>query len=138
MAYDNENIFAKILRGEAACVKVYEDELTLAFMDVMPQAEGHTLVIPKEAAVTLLDLSDESAMACIRTVKKIVAAVKKGLEEEGIIVMQLNGAEAGQSVPHIHFHIIPGSIHTMKPHAQEMADPEKLTVFAEKISSCIA
>jgi histidine triad (HIT) family protein len=137
MAYDNDNIFAKILRGEAGCVKLYEDELTLAFMDVMPQADGHSLVIPKEAAVTLEDLSDESAMACVRTVKKIVAAARQGLEEEGIIVMQLNGPEAGQSVPHIHFHIIPGSIHTMKPHAQEMADPEKLEAFADKIRSCI-
>jgi histidine triad (HIT) family protein len=103
----------------------------------MPQADGHSLVIPKEAAVTLEDLSDESAMACVRTVKKIVAAARQGLEEEGIIVMQLNGPEAGQSVPHIHFHIIPGSIHTMKPHAQEMADPEKLEAFADKIRSCI-
>jgi histidine triad (HIT) family protein len=137
MAYDTDNIFAKILRGEAGCIKVFEDDSTLAFMDVMPQADGHTLVIPKEPAVTLVDLSEEGAMACARTVKRIVAAARIGLDTDGIIVMQLNGAEAGQSVPHIHFHVIPGSIHTLRPHAGGMEDPEKLKVFAEKIKSCI-
>jgi histidine triad (HIT) family protein len=137
MAYDENNIFAKILRGEAACHKVFEDEHTLAFMDVMPQADGHTLVIPKEPAVTLVELSEQAAMACVRTVKRIVEAARKGMDTEGIVVMQLNGSEAGQSVPHIHFHVIPGSIHTLRPHAGGMEDPEKLRKFAEKIKSCI-
>ncbi len=137
MAYDDNNIFAKILRGEAGSFKVFEDDHTLAFMDVMPQADGHTLVIPKEPAVTLVDLSEDAAMACARTVKRVVAAARKGMGVEGIVVMQLNGSEAGQSVPHIHFHVIPGSIHTLRPHAGGMEDPEKLKLFAEKIKSCI-
>ena len=136
MAYDDNNIFAKILRGEADSFKVFEDDHTLAFMDVMPQADGHTLVIPKEPAVTLVDLSEDGVMACARTVKRVVAAARKGLGVEGIVVMQLNGSEAGQSVPHIHFHVIPGSIHSLRPHQGGMEDPEKLKAFAGKIKSC--
>ena len=137
MSYDDQNIFAKILRGEADCFEVFEDEYTLAFMDVMPQGDGHTLVIPKEPAETLVDLSDEAAMSCIRTVKKVVKAVKKAFDASGVIVMQLNGTEAGQSVPHIHFHIIPGSIHSMRAHAKDFGNPETLKELAIKIKSCI-
>ena len=102
MAYDPNNIFAKILRGEAPCFQVYEDEMTLAFMDVMPQAEGHTLVIPKYPAEDLLDLDPEYAAAMAKTVKKITAAVKKAFAAPGILVAQLNGAPAYQTVFHIH------------------------------------
>jgi histidine triad (HIT) family protein len=137
MSYDDQNIFAKILRGEADCFKVFEDEYTLAFMDVMPQGDGHTLVIPKEAAETLVDLSDDAAMSSIKTVKRIVSAVKKAFDVSGVIVMQLNGSDAGQTVPHIHFHIIPGSIHSMRAHAKDFGDPDKLKLLAEKIKSCI-
>lgn len=133
MSYNDQNIFAKVLRGEADCVKVYEDDYTLAFMDVMPQGDGHTLVIPKEPAETLVDLSDEAAMSCIKTVKKVAAAAKQAFTDSGIVVMQLNGAEAGQTVPHIHFHIIPGSIHTIGAHAKDFEKPEKLREMAEKI-----
>jgi histidine triad (HIT) family protein len=137
MSYDDQNIFAKILRGEADCFKVFEDEYTLAFMDVMPQGDGHTLVIPKEAAETLVDLSDDAAMSSIKTVKRIVSAVKKAFDVSGVIVMQLNGSDAGQTVPHIHFHIIPGSIHSMRAHAKDFGDPDKLKLLAEKIKLCI-
>ena len=95
MSYDNNNIFAKILRGEMSCLKVYEDEHTLAFMDIMPQADGHTLVIPKEAAETLLDLSDDAAAATIKTVKKVAKAVKQAMDAEGVSLVQFNGAAAG-------------------------------------------
>src|SRR5690606_42139523 len=101
MVYDNNNIFAKILRGELPCIKVFEDDRTLAFMDIMPQADGHVLIIPKEPAVTLLDLSEEGAVAAIRTTRRIAIAVKKALGVEGIHVAQLNGAAAGQTVPQI-------------------------------------
>lgn len=137
MSYDDQNIFAKVLRGEADSIKVFEDDYTLAFMDPMPQGDGHTLVIPKESAETLVDLSDDAAMSCIRTVKKIVKAIKKAFDDPGVIVMQLNGAEAGQTVPHIHFHIIPGSIHSMRAHAKDFGNPDKLKELAEKIKSCI-
>ena len=138
MSYDTNNIFAKILRGEIPCVKLYEDEHTLAFMDIMPHTEGHALVIPKESATTLFELSDDAAAACMRTVRKIGNAQKKGLGAEGIVLMQLNGAEAGQSVPHFHIHVIPGSIADLrKPHSAHMADQGHLKALADKIVAAL-
>lgn len=133
MSYDNNNIFAKILRNEIPCVKVYEDEHTLAFMDIMPQAEGHTLVIPKEAAETIHDLSDDAAANLIKKVKLVAGAVKKGLKTDGITLFQLNGETAGQTVPHIHFHILPGSYLTAKAHASISSETADLEVIAERI-----
>lgn len=135
MAYDDQNIFAKILRGEIPCTKVYEDDKTLAFMDIMPQADGHTLVIPKEPAETLFDLSPESAAYTINIVQKVGTAIKKALGAEGIVLMQLNGSKAGQTVPHIHFHLVPSSLGEIsrRAHAQVMGDTDKIKAFAEKI-----
>ena len=133
MAYDDQNIFAKILRGEIPCTKVYEDDKTLAFMDIMPQADGHTLVIPKEPAETLMDLSADSAAYTINIVQKVGSDIKKALGAEGIVLMQLNGSKAGQTVPHIHFHLIPSSIHELGKHATQMGDQEKIRQLAEKI-----
>lgn len=138
MVYDNNNIFAKILRGELPCIKVFEDDRTLAFMDIMPQADGHVLIIPKEPAVTLLDLSEEGAVAAIRTTRRIAIAVKKALGVEGIHVAQLNGAAAGQTVPHIHFHVIPHAAGTvLRMHAAERADENSLKAMAERIKVCL-
>ena len=138
MAYDTNNIFAKILRGEIPCIKLFEDEHTLAFMDIMPQAEGHALVIPKEAATTLFELSDAAAAACMATVRRIGNAQKKGLGAEGIVLMQLNGEAAGQTVPHFHIHVIPGSIADLRrPHATAMADMALLKAIAERITGAI-
>ena len=138
MTYDNKNIFAKILRGEIPCIKLFEDELTLAFMDIMPQTDGHALVIPKEAATTLFELSDEAAAACMATVRRIGNAQKRGLGAEGIVLMQLNGPEAGQTVPHFHVHVIPGSIADLrKPHAAVMADQAHLRTLAAKIQAAL-
>src|SRR5947208_297561 len=109
MPYDPSNVFAKILRGEIPAVKVYEDSKTLAFMDVMPQADGHVLVIPKESAENIFDLSAEGAAAMMATTWRVAKAVKKGIGAQGIMVAQLNGAPAGQSVFHVHFHVIPRS-----------------------------
>src|SRR5580693_5438400 len=95
MPYDRNNIFAKILRGEIPCVKVYEDDKTLAFMDVMPQAEGHVLVISKEAAENIFELSANSAAAMMATTQKVAGAVKKALGAPGIMLTMLNGAPAG-------------------------------------------
>lgn len=139
MAYDSTNIFAKILRGELPCISVYEDEATLAFMDIMPQADGHVLVIPKEAGETLMDLSPEAASAVVRTTQKLARAVKQALSAEGIFVCQLNGAAAGQTVPHCHFHIIPRSGgDPMRIHASARADDAKLRGFADAIKQALA
>jgi len=138
MAYDTNNIFAKILRGEVPSVKVYEDDKTLAFMDVMPQADGHTLVIPKEPAENIFELSPEGAVAMVRTTQKVAKAVKKGLEAPGVMIFQLNGKPAGQSVFHVHFHVVPrsGGI-DLKLHARGMESPDKLKAIAEKIKAAL-
>lgn len=138
MAYDTNNIFAKILRGEVPSVKVYEDDKTLAFMDVMPQADGHTLVIPKEPAENIFELSPEGAAALMKTTQTVAKAVKKGLDAAGIMITQLNGRPAGQSVFHVHFHIIPRSGGVdFRLHAREMEKPEKLKALAEKIRAAL-
>ena len=129
MAYDQNNIFAKILRGEIPCVKVFEDDNTLAFMDVMPQAQGHVLIIPKEPAESLLDLSAEGAAAVIATTQRVARAVKKALDAPGIYVMQLNGAPAGQTVFHVHFHVIL----PLKPHGGGVVDAKVLETVAVRI-----
>jgi histidine triad (HIT) family protein len=138
MPYDPNNIFAKILRGEIPCVKVYEDVLTLAFMDVMPQTDGHTLVVSREKAENLFDLTPYGAAALIKTTQIVAKAVKKSLGAPGIMLAQLNGEAAGQSVFHVHFHIIPRSAGVdLKLHAREMADPATLESFAAKIRAAL-
>ena len=137
MSYDDQNIFARILRGELPAIKVYEDDQTLAFMDIMPQAEGHTLVIPKSPAVTLLDLSPEAAAYTIQIVQKIAKAMETALDAKGIVLMQLSGAAAGQTVPHVHFHLIPSSIHELGRHAAQMGDQEKIAALTEKIKAAL-
>jgi histidine triad (HIT) family protein len=134
MSYDPDNVFARILRGELPCVKVYEDEHTLAFMDLMPQADGHTLVIPKEPAEGILDLSAEGAAALIRTTQKVAKAIKKALHPPGVMLAQLNGPAAGQTVFHVHFHIIPrsGGI-DLRLHARSVEKMEKLEAIAARI-----
>lgn len=138
MAYDDQNIFARILRGELPAIKVYEDDHVLAFMDIMPQADGHTLIIPKTPAVTLLDLDPEIAAYTIKIVQKIAQAIETALDAQGIVLMQLSGAAAGQTVPHVHFHLIPSSVHELGRHAVQMGDQEKIKGFAEKIKTAMA
>lgn len=137
MVYDEQNIFARIIRNELPAIKVYEDDQVLAFMDIMPQAEGHTLVIPKTPALTLLDLPPEAAAYTIQIVQKIAQAMEKALEVKGIVLMQLSGAAAGQTVPHVHFHLIPSSVHELGKHALQMGDQEKIKVLAEKIKAAL-
>ena len=99
MAYDEQNIFARIIRGELPAIKLYEDDQVLAFMDIMPQADGHALVIPKTPAVTLLDLPPEAAAYTIQVVQKVAQAIEKALDAKGIVLMQLSGEAAGQTRP---------------------------------------
>jgi histidine triad (HIT) family protein len=134
MPYDPQNVFARILRSELPCVRLFEDEYTLAFMDLMPQSEGHALVITREPAETLFDLSPEGAAACMRTTQQVAAAVKRAFDAPGILVTQVNGSAAGQSVPHVHFHIIPRRPgEQLLMHAAVKADPGVLLRQAERI-----
>ena len=137
MAYDDQNIFARILRGELPAIKIYEDDQVLAFRDIMPQAEGHTLVIPKTPAVTLLDLPADAAAYTIQIVQKIARAIETALDAKGIVLMQLSGEAAGQTVPHVHFHLIPSSIHQLGRHAAQIGDQAKIQALAEKIKAAL-
>ncbi|WP_407511262.1 HIT family protein [Acinetobacter baumannii] len=137
MAYDDQNIFAKILRGELPAIKLYEDDQVLAFMDIMPQADGHALVIPKTPAVTLLDLPPEAAAYTIQIVQKIAKAMETVLNLDGIVLMQLSGAAAGQTVPHVHFHLIPTNVHQLGKHAAQLGDQDKIKALAEKIKAAL-
>ncbi|HDL2416834.1 HIT family protein [Acinetobacter nosocomialis] len=137
MAYDDQNIFAKILRGELPAIKLYEDDQVLAFMDIMPQADGHALVIPKTPAVTLLDLPPEAAAYTIQIVQKIAKAMETALKLDGIVLMQLSGAAAGQTVPHVHFHLIPTNVHQLGKHAAQLGDQDKIKALAEKIKAAL-
>ena len=138
MTYDENNIFAKILRGEAPCIDVYEDDRTLCFMDIMPQAEGHTLVIPKAPAVEVFDLNPDDAAAMARTTQKVAAAVKQAFAAPGIMIAQLNGAAAGQTVFHLHTHIIPRMRGIeLDLHARDVADPAALKRHAARIREAL-
>lgn len=138
MPYDCSNIFARILSGEIPCVKIYEDDKTLAFLDVMPQAEGHTLVVPKEEAENIFELSPEGAAALMATTQKVAKAVKNALGVSGVMLMQLNGRAAGQSVFHIHMHIIPRAHGIdLAFHERNMVPPETLEPIAAKIRAAL-
>jgi len=139
MSYDNNNVFAKILAGELPCHSVYSDDHCLAFMDLMPQSPGHTLVIPRAPAENLFDVPQDALRATIVATQNVAAAVKEAFAAEGVMIAQLNGAAAGQTVFHLHFHIIPrnqGADMTM--HAKEMADGALLAEHAERIKACLA
>ncbi|RCL03744.1 MAG: histidine triad (HIT) family protein [Candidatus Tokpelaia sp. JSC161] len=105
--YNNNNIFAKILRKEIPSIRVYEDNNTLAFLDKTPKAHGHTLVIPRKAYRNLFDADPETLAYLIQTVQKIAKAVKTAFLADGITLMQFNEAASGQTIYHLHFHIIP-------------------------------
>jgi len=132
--YDDQNIFAKIIRGEMGCVKVHEDEHVISFMDIFPQSRGHTLVVPKEPARNLLEISESGLAAAMGPLKRISAAVEAALKPDGVAIVQFNGAPAGQSVFHIHFHIIPRwENQTMAAHGQGQADLAELEELAAQI-----
>ena len=134
MAYDSDNIFAKILRGEAPAFKVYENDYSLAFMDVMPQVDGHTLVIPKDTAEDLLDADSIVLGQTMQAVQTVAQAVKQAFSAPGIMIAQLNGAAAGQSVFHLHFHIMPRHEGLeFEVHARDMADSAGLEAHAKRI-----
>lgn len=139
MAYDDTNIFARILRGELPAHKIYEDTAVVAFMDVMPQGEGHTLVVPKAPSRNLLDADPATFGALFSVVQKIAVAVKKAFSADGVTIQQFNEIAAGQSVYHLHVHVLPRFDGVaLKPHTGAMEKPEVLAANAEKIRAALA
>src|SRR6478752_438769 len=137
-SYDDTNIFARILRGEIPSHRVYEDAETIAFMDVMPQGPGHLLVVPKVASRNLLDAAPETLSRLMPVVQKLARAAKSAFAADGVTVMQFNEPASGQTVFHLHVHIIPRFDGIpLKPHAGGMEKPEVLAENAGKIRSAL-
>lgn len=134
MSYDPDNVFAKILRGEAPAHRVYEDDRALAFMDIMPQADGHTLVIPKCPARDIFDVPAEDLAHTVVITQRVASAVQRVFAADGVMVAQLSGAAAGQTVFHLHFHILPRHAGVaFRPHARDVAPAELLVEHAARI-----
>jgi histidine triad (HIT) family protein len=137
-AYDTNNVFAKILRGELPAFKVHEDDLTLAFMDIMPAADGHVLVIPKGPYRTLIDCPDDVLQALIVTARKVAIAAEKAFEADGITLMQFSEAAGGQEVFHIHFHVVPRKSGVpMRSLPRSFADKDLLQRHADQIRNAL-
>lgn len=137
-AYDTDNIFAKILRGEIPAFKVYEDENTLAFMDVMPQSPGHTLVIPKAPSRNMLDADPTTFSTLMPVVQRVAVAAKSAFEADGIQIVQFNEPASGQTVFHLHFHVIPRYEGIpLKPHTGKMEDMDVLAAHGEKLKAAL-
>ena len=136
--YDPNNIFAKILRREAPCVKVYEDDLALAFMDIMPRAEGHTLIVPKVRARTLFDIDTHDLARFMPAVQKVGRAVVAGMKAEGLSMQQFNETAGGQQVFHLHFHLLPRwSGVALRPPGGPFQSAEALKPHADKIIAAL-
>ena len=136
--YDDQNPFAKILRGELPCHKIYEDEKTLCFMDIMPMTDGHALVVPKAPSRNMLDMDPADLAAVMATAQKIARAQMKAFEADGIMVMQFNEPASGQTVFHTHVHLLPRREGVkMRRHTGEMADPAMLADMAEKLKAAL-
>ncbi|ESX90303.1 HIT family protein [Mesorhizobium sp. LNJC403B00] len=137
-AYDPSNIFAKILRGEISSHRVYEDDAVVAFMDVMPQGPGHTLVVPKAPSRNLLDADPATLGRLFTTVQKVALAVKKAFGADGVTILQFNEPASGQTVYHLHVHVIPRFEGiALKPHTGQMEKPELLTENAARIRAAL-
>ncbi|WP_026381586.1 HIT family protein [Afifella pfennigii] len=137
-AYDNDNVFAKILRGEIPCIKLYEDEHTLAFMDIMPRGDGHLLVIPKAPSRNILDIHPEDLARVMETVQKLGRAAVKALQADGLTISQFNEPAGGQVIFHTHFHVLPRFDGVaLKPHSQQQADTKVLEEQATRIKAAL-
>jgi histidine triad (HIT) family protein len=136
--YDKNNIFAKILRGELPAYKVYEDDKALAFLDIMPRAPGHTLVLPKAPARNLLDIQPDDLAHVMKVTQKVAKAALKAFDAEGVTVQQFNEKAGGQVVFHLHVHVIPRKEGVaLKPPASEKEKPEVLAEHAEKLKKAL-
>jgi histidine triad (HIT) family protein len=137
-AYDNNNVFAKILRGEFPCYKVYEDDHTLAFLDIMPRAPGHTLIIPKAPARNILDVAPDDLAHVARAAQKIARAAMKAFDADGITVQQFNEAAGGQVVFHLHVHVMPRHDGiALLPPASRKEDPKILEEHAARLAAAL-
>lgn len=137
--YDSNNIFAKILRGEMPCHKVYENDNTMAFMDIMPRGDGHCLVIPKSPARNLLDADTQDIAHVMATVQRLSRGVMKAFDADGITIQQFNEPAGGQIVFHLHVHVIPRFDGVkLKPHTGTMEDQDVLKENADKIRRAMA
>lgn len=134
IAYDHQNIFAKILRGEIPCFKVYENDRTLAFLDIMPRSPGHTLVIPKAPARGILDIADDDLAEVARSAKRIAIAAMKAFNADGIIIQQFSEAASGQVVFHLHMHVMPvkAGVKLLPPQTRQ-EDPAVLADHAGRL-----
>jgi histidine triad (HIT) family protein len=137
-AYDDQNIFAKILRGEIPSFKVYEDDETYCFMDIMPRTDGHCLVIPKTPCRNMLDASPAQLAACMATVNKVGNACMKAFGADGITLLQFSEAAGGQEVFHLHFHIHPRHEGLSMRSAGTMGDMDAIKTHAEAIAAAIS
>jgi histidine triad (HIT) family protein len=138
MTYDDNNVFAKILRGELPCQKVYETDRVLAFMDVMPRGDGHVLVIPKTKARNLFDVEPDDLAELAKAVQIVGRAAQKALSADGLTIQQFNESAGGQVVFHIHFHVLPRFEGVaLKPHTGQMEKPEVLADLAAKIRAAL-
>jgi histidine triad (HIT) family protein len=137
-AYDPDNIFGKLLRGEIPAARVYEDDDTLAFMDIMPRADGHLLVIPKTPCRHVLDASPEQLAAVMQTVQKLSHAVVKAFSADGVTLQQFNEAAGGQEVFHLHFHVLPRHDGDRLRPPGQMAEREVIEAQAERIRAALA
>jgi histidine triad (HIT) family protein len=137
-AYDPNNLFAKILRGELPCYKVYEDDKTLAFLDIMPRAPGHVLVLPKAPARNILDISPDDLAHVIKVAQKIAKVSMETFAADGVTIQQFNESAGGQVVFHLHVHVIPRKTGmTMKPPASEKAAPDVLADQARQLAAAL-
>jgi histidine triad (HIT) family protein len=137
-AYDPNNIFAKILRGEIPSIRVYEDQDTVAIMDIMPQADGHVLVIPRAPSRNLLDADPAVFKPLFETVQVVARAVQQAFGAEGVLVKQFNEQAAGQTVFHLHVHVVPRKPgEALRPHGGKMADQALLAKHAEMIKRAL-
>ena len=137
-AYDDQNVFAKILRGEIPCYRVYENRDTLAFLDIMPRSPGHTLVIPKAAARGILDIAPDDLAEVARTAQRIAIAAMKAFDAEGIIVQQFSEAASGQVVFHLHMHVMPmRTAVKLLPAQTRKEDPKTLEAHAARMIAAL-
>ncbi|MGZ5915802.1 MAG: HIT family protein [Methyloceanibacter sp.] len=139
MAYDPSNVFAKVLKGEIPCHKLYEDDDTLVFLDIMPRSEGHALVVTKTQARDLFDISPAALAKVMGVVQKFAPKIRDAVGAQGVLIQQFNGAVAGQTVFHLHVHIVPVKEGVpLKPHTGQMADQRDLAATAEKIRKTLS
>lgn len=137
--YDDNNIFAKILRGELPCQKLYEDDETMVIMDIMPRADGHCLVLPKKPMRNILDADDVSLAAVSAITAKMARTVKKAFQADGVTIQQFNESAGGQVVFHLHVHVMPRMDGiALRPHTGDMETPEKLLENADKIRAVLS